>query len=57
VVHLEIQHLNTVEVAQEAQVQLEVQAAADIREFLVELAPAPHLSLQAAVAAQVLTTV
>jgi hypothetical protein len=57
VVHLEIQHLNTVEVAQEAQVQLEVQAAADIREFLVELAPAPHLSLQAAVAVQVRTTV
>jgi hypothetical protein len=56
-VHLEIQHLNTVEVAQEAQVLLAVPAVADIQEFLVGLAPAPHLSLQAPVAAQVRTTV
>jgi hypothetical protein len=51
------QQLNTVVAVQEVQGLQAVPAVADIQEFLVALVPAPHLSLQAAVAAQALTTV
>jgi hypothetical protein len=52
VVHLEIQHLNTVGVAQVAQVLLAVLVAADIQVFSLALAQVLHLSLQVLVVAQ-----
>jgi hypothetical protein len=57
VVNPETQHLNTEAVAQVAQDPAAVPAAADIQEFLRALAQVLHLSLQAAVAVQVRTTV
>jgi hypothetical protein len=51
------QQLNTVVAVQEVQGLQAVPAVADTQEFLVALVPAPHLSLQAAVAVQVRTTV
>jgi len=55
VVHLEIQRLNTVEVAQEAQALLAVLVAADTQEFLRALAQALRLSLQVPVVVQLHT--
>jgi hypothetical protein len=52
VVHLEIQHLNTVAVAQEGRVLLAVLVVADTQEFLQGLAQVLHLSLQVPVVAQ-----
>jgi hypothetical protein len=53
--HLEIQHLNTAEVAQVAQALLAVLVAADTQEFLLALAQALHLSLPVPVAVQLRT--
>jgi hypothetical protein len=53
--HLEIQHLNTVEAAPEAQALLAVLVAADTQEFLLALAQALHLSLPVPVAVQLRT--